>query len=218
MRYDIIAKTAPGTAREQGLQMMQVLLAERFRLTLHREQRVLAYYALVVAKGGPRMGKRDKVTTDIFIEGLRDAILPGCKFQITSDGFAPYKNSIPDTFGDRVDFAMLIKVYRAAPDGERNYSLAEVQSVEVVPVYRNPDPERICTSIIERSNLSLRMGQRRWTRLTNAFSKKWENHAAAMMLWYAYYNFCRVHRSLRVTPAMEAGITDRIWQLSDLLG
>jgi transposase-like protein/IS1 family transposase len=163
------------------------------------------------------MGKRDKVTTDIFIEGLRDAIRPGCNFQITSDGFAPYKNSIPDTFGNRVDYAMLIKVYKAAPEGERKYSPAEVASVEVVPVCGNPDPARICTSIIERSNLSLRMGQRRWTRLTNGFSKKWENHSAAMMLWYCYYNFCRVHKSLRVTPAMESGITGHVWSIQELL-
>jgi transposase-like protein len=99
------------------------------------------------------MGKRDKYTTDAFIEGLRDAIQPGCCFQITSDGFAPYKHSIPDTFGNRVDFAMLIKVYQATPDGERKYSPAEVKSVEVVPVSGRPDPDRICTSIIERSNL-----------------------------------------------------------------
>lgn len=163
------------------------------------------------------MGKRDKITTDVFIEGLRDAIQPGCKFQITSDGFAPYKHSIPDTFGNRVDYAMLIKVYKAAPEGERKYSPAEVASVEVVPVCGNPDPTRICTSIIERSNLSLRMGQRRWTRLTNGFSKKWENHSAAMMLWYCYYNFCRVHKSLRVTPAMEAGITGHVWSIAELL-
>lgn len=90
------------------------------------------------------MGKRDKITTNTFIEGLRDAVAPG-RFQITSDGFAPYKTAIPDTFGDRVDFAMLIKVYRAAPEGERRYSPAEVQSVEVVPVSGNPDPSRICT-------------------------------------------------------------------------
>ena len=163
------------------------------------------------------MGKRDKYTTDAFIEGLRDAIQPGCNFQITSDGFAPYKHSIPDTFGSHVDFAMLIKVYQAPPDGERKYSPAEVKSVEVVPVSGRPDPDRICTSIIERSNLSLRMGCRRWTRLTNAFSKKWENHAAAMMLWYTFYNFCRVHKSLRVTPAMAAGITNRVWDVRDLL-
>jgi len=163
------------------------------------------------------MGKRDKYTTDAFIEGLRDAIQPGCKFQITSDGFGPYKHAIPDTFGNQADYAMLIKVYQATPDGERKYSPAEVKSVEVVPVSGRPDPDRICTSIIERSNLSLRMGQRRWTRLTNAFSKKWENHAAEMMLWYTFYNFCRVHKSLRVTPAMAAGITNRVWDVRDLL-
>jgi len=128
-----------------------------------------------------------------------------------------YRNSIPDTFGDYIDYAMLIKVYRAAPEGERKYSPAEVASVEVVPVCGNPDPERICTSIVERSNLSVRMGCRRFTRLTNAFSKKWENHWAAVSLWYTYYNFCRVHKSLRVTPAMEAGITDHIWELGELL-
>ena len=89
--------------------------------------------------------------------------------------------------------------------------------MEVVPVCGNPDPTRICTSIIERSNLSLRMGQRRWRRLTNGFSKKWENHSAAMMLWYCYYNFCRVHKSLRVTPAMEARIPEHVWSIAELL-
>lgn len=128
----------------------------------------------------------------------------------------PYKTSIPDTFGDYVDYAMLIKVYRAAPE-ERRYSPAEVESVEVVPVCGNPDPKRICTSIVERSNLSVRMGTRRFMRLTKAFSKKWENHWAAVSLWYTFYNFCRVHKSLRVTPAMAAGITDRVWGISELL-
>jgi transposase-like protein/IS1 family transposase len=163
------------------------------------------------------MGKRDQITTNTFIEGLRDAIKPGTSFQITTDGFAPYRTSIPDTFGDYIDYAMLIKVYRAVADGERKYSPAEVQSVEVVPVCGNPDPDRICTSIIERSNLSIRMGQRRWTRLTNAFGRKWENQWAAAMLWYAYYNFCRIHKSLRVTPAMEAGITNHPWEIAELL-
>ena len=162
------------------------------------------------------IGKRDQTTTNVFIEGLRDAIAPG-RFQITSDGFRPYKTAIPDTFGNRVDFAMLIKVYRAMPEGERKYSPAEVVSTEVVPVCGNPDSERICTSIIERSNLSLRMGTRRFTRLSNAFSKKFENHCAAVMLWYAYYNFCRIHKSLRVTPAMEAGIAGHVWSIADLL-
>jgi len=118
-----------------------------------------------------------------------------------------FEGAVPDTFGVNVDFAVLIKVYRAVADGERRYSPAEVASVETVLVAGQPDPERICTSIVERSNLSLRMGTRRCTRLTNAFSKKWENHWAAMSLWYTFYNFCRIHKALRVTPAMAAGIT-----------
>jgi hypothetical protein len=111
----------------------------------------------------------------------------------------------------------LVKVYRAPQDGEKRYSPAEVASVEVVPVYGDPDPERICTSIIERQNLTMRMQMRRLTRLTYGFSKKWENLWAALCLHFAYYNFCKIHRSLRVTPAMAAGITDRVWDLSELL-
>jgi IS1 family transposase len=131
------------------------------------------------------MGKRDTKTTKAFIQGVRDAIAPG-RFQITSDGWAPYKTVIPDVFASRVDYAMLIKVYKSSPEAERKYSPAEVACVEVVPVSGNPDPSRICTSIVERSNLSVRMGCRRFTRLTNAFSKKWENHWAAETLWYTY--------------------------------
>ncbi len=120
-----------------------------------------------------------------------------------------YRSAITTTLRDRLTgFAQLIKVYRATQEGEARYSPAEVKSVEVVPVFGNRDPERICTSIVERQNLSVRMGGRRFTRLTNAFSKKWENHWAAVCLWFAYYNICRIHKSLRVTPAMEAGIAD----------
>lgn len=163
------------------------------------------------------IGKRDQRTTDVFVEGIRHATAH-CKFQVTTDGFAPYRSAITTTLHDRLTgFAQLIKVYRSPQDGEKRYSPAEVASVETVPVYGQPDPERICTSIVERSNLSLRMGVRRFTRLTNAFSKKWENHAAAIMLWFAFYNFCRVHKSLKVTPAMEAGIADHIWSVRELL-
>jgi len=162
------------------------------------------------------MGKRDQITTDTFIEGIRHATASG-HFQMTTDGFAPYKSAITTTLHDRCDFAQLIKVYRASQDGEKRYSPAEVQSVEVVPVMGQPDPERICTSIIERQNLSVRMGSRRFTRLTNAFSKKWENHWAAVACWFAFYNFCRIHKSLRVTPAMAAGIADHVWSVRELL-
>jgi transposase-like protein/IS1 family transposase len=162
------------------------------------------------------MGKRDQSTTDVFIEGVRQATAQA-HFQFTTDGFVPYKSAITTTLHDRCDFAQLIKVYRAPQDGEKRYSPAEVESVEVVPVMGRPDPERICTSIVERSNLSLRMGMRRFTRLTNAFSKKWENHWASVALWYCWYNFGRVHKSLRMTPAMAAGIADHIWSVRDLL-
>lgn len=129
------------------------------------------------------LGKRDKATTDVFIEGLRHAT--SGEFQITTDGFATYRSAIPNTLEDRCDFAMLIKVYRASAEGDARYSPAEVASVEEVPVMGRPDYSRICTSIVERSNLSLRMGIRRFTRLTNAFSKKWENHWAAVapLVW-----------------------------------
>lgn len=132
-------------------------------------------------------------------------------------GSRPYRSAVTTTLSDRVDFAQLIKVYRATPEGERRYSPAEVTSVEEVPVMGRPDPARICTSIVERSNLSTRMSVRRFTRLTNPFSKKWENHWAAVALWFSYYNFCRVHKTLRMTPAMAAGISDHIWSVRELL-
>ena len=162
------------------------------------------------------LGKRDQSTTDIFIEGLRHATARQ-PFQVTADGFPAYPSAIDTTLSDRVDFAQLIKVYRATPEGERRYSPAEVVSMEVVPVVGTPDSDRICTSHVERQNLTMRMQIRRFTRLTNGFSKKWENHWAALCLWFAYYNFCRIHSSIRVTPAMEAGITDRILDLAELL-
>ncbi len=162
-------------------------------------------------------GKRNQTTTDVLIEGLRQATAR-TKFQITTDGFAPYGPAITSTLHDRISgYAKLIKVYRASQEGEARYSPAEVQSVEVVRVFGQPDPERICTSIVERSNLSLRMGLRRFTRLTNAFSKRFENHWAAVMLWYTWYNFGRVHKTLRCTPAMEAGISDHVWSVRELL-
>ena len=163
------------------------------------------------------IGKRDQRTTNAFIEGVRVATARS-PFQITTDGFGAYRSAVTTTLHDRLTgFAQLIKVYRASQEGEARYSPAEVASVEVVPVYGQPDPTRICTSIVERSNLSTRMSLRRFTRLTNGFSKKWENHWAAVACWYAFYNFCRVHKSLRVTPAMAAGIADHVWSVRELL-
>lgn len=118
----------------------------------------------------------------------------------------------------RVDFAQLTKVYGVSREGEQRYSPAEVVDAVPVEIMGRPVRSRICTSHIERQNLSVRMGTRRMTRLTNGFSKKWENLQSAYSLWFAYYNFCRVHSSLRVTPAMQAGITDHFWSLPELLG
>ena len=101
--------------------------------------------------------------------------------------------------------------------GEQRYSPADVVEAVPKPVMGNPDKDRICTSHVERQNLSIRMGMRRMTRLTNAFSKKWDNLWAAYCLWFAFYNFCRVHKALRVTPAMEAGITTRVWELREVM-
>jgi IS1 family transposase len=159
--------------------------------------------------------RRSRATCNAFIEGLRHATASQ-NFQITTDGFNPYVKAVSDTLSDRVSFAQLIKVYRAASEGEGRYSPAEVASVEVVPVLGNPDPARICTSIVERQNLTIRMQMRSLTRLTSGFSKKWENLWAAYCLHFAYYNFCRIHRTLRVTPAMEAKITDHVWEIAEL--
>lgn len=162
------------------------------------------------------LGKRTAESTDQFISRLALATTPN-RYQLTSDGFAPHKPAVKSFLRGRVDFAQLVKVYASSREGEQRYSPAEV--VDAVPekVMGNPNSERICTSHIERQNLSIRMGMRRMTRLTNAFSKKWQNLEAAYSLWFAYYNFCRVHKSLRISPAMEAGIARKIWTIRELL-
>jgi transposase-like protein/IS1 family transposase len=162
------------------------------------------------------MGRRNQATTDAFIEGLRAATAPQ-RFQITADGFQPYISAIQTTLSDRCDFAQLIKVYASDPEGEHRYSPPDCTHAERVPIMGNPIPQRICTSHVERQNLTIRMSMRRLTRLTNAFSKKWENLWAAYCVHFAYYNFCRIHKTLRVTPAMESKITDYVWEITDLL-
>ena len=162
------------------------------------------------------VGKRDRIATELFLTKLRYATSEH-RFQLTTDGFKPYVQGVDLVLHDRVDFAQLIKVYGASREGEQRYSPGEVVEAVPVRICGNPNPKRICTSHIERQNLSIRMGMRRMTRLTNGFSKKWENLEAAYSLWFAYYNFVRVHSSLRVTPAMEQGITDHIWTIAELI-
>jgi IS1 family transposase len=162
------------------------------------------------------LGKRDVPSTDKFMCKLATATSTK-KYQLTTDGFPAYPTAVKIFLPGRVHFAQLVKVYGAPSEGEGRYSPAEV--VDSVPTILtgNPVRSRICTSHIERQNLSIRMGMRRMTRLTNAFSKKWENLQAAYSLWFAFYNFCRVHKTLRVTPAMESGIADRVWSIRDIV-
>jgi transposase-like protein/IS1 family transposase len=162
------------------------------------------------------LGRRSQATTDIFMEGLRHATAPQ-HFQISCDGFAPYVNAIKTTLSDRCSFAQLIKVYTSDPEGQRRYSPPDVTHTERVPIMGKPDPAKICTSHVERQNLTIRMHMRRLTRLTNGFSKKWDNLWAAYCLHFGWYNFVRIHRTLRITPAMAAGITDHVWDLEELL-
>jgi IS1 family transposase len=162
------------------------------------------------------LGRRYQATTDIFIEGLRAATAPQ-RFQVTTDGFQPYVSAITTTLSGRCDFAQLIKVYAAAREGEARYSPPDVVEAIPKPVTGDPDRKRICTSHVERQNLTMRMQIRRLTRLTNAFSKKWENLWAALCLHFAWYNFVRIHQALRITPAMAAGIADHVWELSEPL-
>jgi transposase-like protein/IS1 family transposase len=163
------------------------------------------------------LGRRSQATTDAFIEGLRHATAPQ-QFQISTDGFVPYLSAIKTTLSERCNFAQVIKVYsNADPEGQRRYSPPDVTHTEKVPVMGNPDPARICTSHVERQNLTIRMSMRRLTRLTNAFSKKWGNLWAAYCVHFAYYNFCRIHKTLRVTPAMESNIAHHVWTIEELL-
>ena len=162
------------------------------------------------------LGRRNQATTDAFIEGLRLATSPQ-RFQITTDGFSPYIPAIQWTLDDRVDYGMLVKQYADSRIGEKRYSPAECTGCKRKRIIGTPNKKRISTSHIERQNLTMRMQIRRLTRLTNAFSKKWENLWSALCLHFAYYNFCRVHSSLRVTPAMESGLTDHVWTIAELL-
>lgn len=162
------------------------------------------------------LGKRDQLSTNLFIRKLAKATSDR-RFQLTSDGFKPYVKAVTTQLRNRVDFAQLVKVYGVSRDGEQRYSPADVVDAIPVKIMGNPVSSLISTSYVERQNLSIRMGMRRMTRLTNAFSKKWDNLEAAYSLWFAYYNFCRKHQTLRVTPAMESNLTDHVWTIRELI-
>ncbi len=164
------------------------------------------------------VGKRNTESARRFMRKLGIAASQD-RFQVTTDGFAPYNYAVGMELDGRVDYAQLVKVYAApTPEEQRRYSPAHVVEAHKTDVYGDPDFDLICTSHIERQNGSLRQWCKRLTRLTYAFSKKWGNLKAALALHFAYYNFCRVHRTVKMTPAMAAGITDRVWTLAELLG
>jgi IS1 family transposase len=162
-----------------------------------------------------RIGDRSSETAIAFADDLAGRLAN--RVQITTDGHKAYLEAIEGAFGGDVDYGMLIKVYGPAPEGQRRYSPAECIGAHKERIEGNPDLKHISTSFVERQNLTMRMQMRRFTRLTNAFSKKVENHAHSVALHYMHYNFCRIHKTLRVTPAMAAGVTDRLWSVADIV-
>jgi IS1 family transposase len=139
------------------------------------------------------------------------------RIQLTSDGHKPYLVGVEEGFGGQVDYAVLVKIYGQPNEKTNNrYGPQQIKGTEKYCCSGNPDPEKISTSYVERQNLTMRMSMRRFTRLTNAFSKQVENHEHAVALHFMYYNFGRIHKSLRVTPAMAAGVTDHVWSLEEI--
>jgi len=164
-----------------------------------------------------RIGSRDTEDAAEFMRDLAGRMKH--RVQLTTDGYAPYLMAVPNAFRDEIDYAMLVKIYgTATKEEQRRYSPAVCLGQDKQPKIGSPDPGHISTSHVERQNLTMRMSMRRFTRLTNAFSKKIENLAAAVSLHFAYYNFCRVHTTLGTTPAVAAGVTDHVWTLGDLIG
>jgi IS1 family transposase len=163
-----------------------------------------------------RVGKRTPENAYYFMADLQERLAH--RVQLTTDGFRPYLTAVEDTFGADVDYAMLVKLYGSPREAEERYSPDEIVQAVPIPVTGNPKPSYISTSHVERQNLTIRMQLRRFTRLTNAFSKKLENLKAAIALHFAYYNFCRIHQTLRVTPAMAAGVAETVCGIGELFG
>lgn len=161
------------------------------------------------------LGKRDAETAESFVSDLASRLTD--RVQLTSDGLKAYLTAILNAFGEAVDYAQLVKVYQQDSEGQRRYSPPECVTCDKVAIIGEPDPKHISTSFIERQNLTMRMGMRRFTRLTNAFSKKAENHAAAVALHMMHYNFARVHQTLKTSPAVAAGVTDHVWSIEEIV-
>lgn len=163
------------------------------------------------------VGKRNAQYARLFISDLAERL--ASRVQLTTDGHKAYLRAVEDSFGANIDYAMLVKLY-GEPTGksaERKYSPGECCGSIVGTVCGDPDPAHVSTSFVERQNLTMRMSMRRFTRLTNGFSKKLENHECMLAIYFMHYNFVRIHSSLRVTPAMAAKVTDKLWSLEDMV-
>lgn len=161
------------------------------------------------------IGERNTAAAVDFVSDLAGRLAN--RVQLTSDGHAPYLHAVENAFGNDIDFAILHKIYGQTNEGQRRYSPPECIGAEKRRITGNPDIKHVSTSYVERQNLTMRMHMRRFTRLTNAFSKKVENHVHAISLHFMFYNFSRIHKTLRVTPAMEAGVTDHVWTIEEIV-
>lgn len=165
---------------------------------------------------GYMLGQRGAETANAFMQDIAARV--ATRIQLTTDGHRVYADAVEGAFGADIDYAMLVKIYGASNDSpESRYSPATCIGCRTGVLAGDPDPKHISTSFVERQNLSMRMGMRRFTRLTNGFSKKLENHGHMVALYFMHYNFCRVHKTLRVTPAMEAGLADHVWEIEELI-
>ncbi len=162
------------------------------------------------------IGKRTYENTISFIRDMNARIMT--RFQLTTDSFQPYYNAVKRTFGNEIDYAQIHKVFNEPENAEKRYSPAQIKKIQIIPLIGEPKLHHVSTSYIERQNLTMRMQMRRFTRLTNAFSKKLENLKYAVALHFFYYNFIRVHKTLRATPAMKAGIANSFWTWEMFLG
>jgi IS1 family transposase len=161
------------------------------------------------------VGTRDAGCAYEFMQDLASRI--ETRIQLTTDGHKAYINAVADSFGSNIDYAMLIKLFGETPAGPGRYSPPACIGANLTPIMGSPEVDHISTSHVERANLTIRMQNRRFTRLTNAFSKKVENLEHSVAITFMHYNFCRVHQTLRVTPAMAAGLTDHVWEIADMI-
>jgi IS1 family transposase len=161
------------------------------------------------------VGQRSVTSANLFMYDLSMRLAN--RVQLTADGLRAYVDAVRRNFGENIDFAQLVKVYGPSPEGQRRYSPPECIGATKHAVFGDPDPAHIATSFVERQNLTMRMQMRRFTRLTNAYSKKFENHCHALAIYFVWYNWIRIHSAHRVTPAMAAGLTDKVMEWADIV-